>query len=266
MNIANWIPALSTTSLLALFLWLFRALISTRLTKSVENEFSSKLEKLKSDLRQKETTIESLRNGAMSGLMSRQAKLYERQLQAIEQVWESVTELKKAKFISSIIAVMKYDSTLEEASKNPDFRKIFKMLGGDFDTKKINLGAATKARPFLSPLSWAYYNAYESIITINIMKFEFLKIGVENSQNLIKSKDMVELLKIVLPDRTEYLEQHGDRVTHYLLDEIESLLLTSLKEMQKGNVADHENTERAAEILKASNKLMEKFSSEKIKG
>lgn len=96
LDISNWIPAISTTSLLALAIWFFRSLISTWLTKSIENEFNTKLENLRSELRAKEAQIDALRSGAMSGLMSRQSKLYERQIEAIEQVWEAVTELGKS--------------------------------------------------------------------------------------------------------------------------------------------------------------------------
>ena len=63
-----WIPAGATTGSFAVILWLCRSLISTRLTKSVENEFNRKLENVKAELRTKEAQIDALRSGAMSGL------------------------------------------------------------------------------------------------------------------------------------------------------------------------------------------------------
>jgi hypothetical protein len=85
MDLINWIPAVSTTSLLALALWLMRSLIVTRLKRSVQHEFDTKLEILrtelrnseelfKAELRAKDAQIELLRSGAISGLASRQAK------------------------------------------------------------------------------------------------------------------------------------------------------------------------------------------------
>jgi hypothetical protein len=262
LEISNWIPAISTTSLLALAMWLFRSLISTRLTKSVENEFNTKIENLRSDLRQKETSIEALRSGAMSGLLGRQVSLYERQLAAIDQVWEAVSVLEKAKHISKLIAITKYEESAEEAAKNPQFRQIFEIMGGGFDVKSIKLDSASKARPFLTPLAWAYYNAYQSIITLNILKFEFLKIGIETPSKFIDSESVTKLVKIVLPHQSDYIDKHGSSVTHYLLDEIENLLLLELQNIQKGDAIDQENAKRAAEILKASNELMETISDE----
>lgn len=69
-QISDWLPALTTTTLFGGALWLARSLISTRLTNSVKSEFDSKLEILRSELKSKEAQIESLRSGAMSGLIT----------------------------------------------------------------------------------------------------------------------------------------------------------------------------------------------------
>jgi len=51
MVLADWIPAVSTTTLLAAGAWLGRNLIVTRLTKSVEHEFNARLETVRAELR-----------------------------------------------------------------------------------------------------------------------------------------------------------------------------------------------------------------------
>ena len=82
MEIINWIPSITTTSSLVIVLWLFRNLIKTRLTKSVEHEFNIKLESVRSefskkeellraDLRSRETEIAALRNGAITAMINR---------------------------------------------------------------------------------------------------------------------------------------------------------------------------------------------------
>ena len=86
MALVGWLPALTTTGLLAVALWLTRNLILTRLTNSVEHEFNAKLEtlrtqlreseeRLKADLRAKEAEITALRSGAMTAMASRQMPL-----------------------------------------------------------------------------------------------------------------------------------------------------------------------------------------------
>lgn len=47
----DWFPAISTTSLLVIALWLGRNLLITRLTNSVRHEYDEKLETIKAILK-----------------------------------------------------------------------------------------------------------------------------------------------------------------------------------------------------------------------
>ena len=91
MELIPWLPALTTTGLLAAALWLGRELISNRLTKSVQHDFDKKIESVRADLRaseerfkaelrEKEAEIAALRSGALSVLASRHAALDKRRL------------------------------------------------------------------------------------------------------------------------------------------------------------------------------------------
>jgi hypothetical protein len=120
MDLIDWIPAVSTTSLLAGALWLMRSLIITRLTQSVQHEFNEKLEILRTDLRKneelfkaelraKDAQIELLRSGAISGLASRQAALDRRRIEAVDQIWSAVVALAPAKTASAWMAPINFD-------------------------------------------------------------------------------------------------------------------------------------------------------------
>ncbi|HEH9427109.1 TPA: hypothetical protein SIA32_002332 [Aeromonas sobria] len=248
--LSYWFPALTTTTIFGFAIWLGRSLISTRLTNSVKNEFESKLETLRSELKSKELQIESLRSGAMSGLITRQAALYQRKLEAIDQIWSSVKELDKAKHCSSVMATLSFELSLTASAKNPRFRDFIGTVGGDFDLKSLDLSGANLARPFITPLAWAYYSAFSAIIASAVMKMQLLKVGMENSNVILKSDYPKNLIKTVLPLRAKYIDENGDAVHHYLLDEIEQLLLSELKNIQDGNEVDKDNAQRAAEINK----------------
>jgi len=249
-EISEWIPAISTTSIVVALAWLSKSLIITRLTNSVQSEFNSKIEKLKSDLNLKEAQIESLRNGAMSGLMTRQSSLYQRQLHAIDELWDSVKELEKAKYISEALVSLKFEECAKESVKNPNFREFINDIGGNFKVENMNLSGARKARPFLTPLAWAYYSAYSAIIMSAITKIHILKVGVEDPQKYFDSESTKKLLKTVLPLRSEYIDKYDSSTHHYFLDEIEQLILIELQNIQNGLKTDKENAARAAEIIK----------------
>jgi hypothetical protein len=156
----DWIPALTSTSLFALALWLFRKLISVRLTRSVKSEFDSKLEDLKSELRQKEAQINALQTGALSGLISRKSKLYEKQMEAIDQIWEAKSQLSKGVYLVNAMAIIKFDISSKEAVNNPNSRVFIETIGGKLELTDFNLESAKKCRPYISDLAWAYYSAY----------------------------------------------------------------------------------------------------------
>ncbi len=104
----------------------------TRLKNSVKSEFDSKLEILRSELKTKEAQIESLRSGAMSGLITRQGALYQRKLQAIDQIWSVVKELEKGKFISTTLGTLNFKECAKESARNPKFREFIETIIGDF--------------------------------------------------------------------------------------------------------------------------------------
>lgn len=249
-QLSDWIPSLTTTTLFAGVVWLTRSLILTRLKNSVKNEFDSKLEILRSELKSKETQIESLRSGAMSGLITRQGALYQRKIEAIDQIWSAVKELEKAKHISATLVTLKFEECAKESARNPQFRSFIEAVGRNLDPKSLNLSGASLARPFITPLAWAYYSAFSTVIMSAVIRMQILKIGVDEAEKYLNSEHSNKLLKTVLPHQAQYIDKYGYSAHHYLLDEIEQLLLMELKNIQDGQEADKENAKRAAEITK----------------
>lgn len=262
----NWIPAISTTVLLALVLWLFRNLIITRLTKSVSHEYDKKIENLKATLRQseeafkaelktKESQIDALRSGALSGIVNKQAALYQRQILAVEQIWSSIVSLAPARYISGMVALIKFDVAVKEAANNPRFREMFAIMGGGFDLEKLRTIEASKSRPFISPLAWAYYSAYEAIVFHAVLKLKVLQSGLD--KDFCDTEAITKLVKVALPHQTEYIEKFGPSGFHYLLENLESILLIELGNILRGEKSDKESIERAALIVRESENLME---------
>lgn len=183
-------------------------------------------------------------------MITRQGVLYQRKLEAIDQVWGAVKELDKAKHISSTMAILKFEVCAKESATNPNFKTFIETIGGNFDFRTLNLTGAALARPFLTPLAWAYYSAFSAIIMSAVTKMQILKIGVEDPEKFLNSAYPNKLLKTVLPSRSEYIDKNDDSVHHCLLDEIEQLLLDELKYIQDGKESDRDNARRAAEITR----------------
>lgn len=275
MDTMTWIPAISTTLLLAIVLWLARSLISNRLARSVQHEFDGKLESLRtenrkseeafrSELKAKDVQIELLKGSAISGLASRQALLDKRRIEAVEELWAAVHQLAPAKLASAWMATIKFEPAAKESARNPRFRQMFEAIGGSFDMQTLGRSQAFGVRPFVSEMSWAVFSAYQAITLHSVTQMMMLKHGVDQT-DLLDTNKLTELVRTVLPHRSEYLQKHGASGCYYLLDELESMLLTELRRMLKGEESDQQSLEQAARILSEADRVFESVTEARLK-
>ncbi|WP_417585374.1 hypothetical protein [Nitrincola sp.] len=261
----DWIPAISTTSLLAVCVWLGRNLIATRLTKSVQSEYDIKLarikseftkeqELLKSDLKSKELQLESLKGLALGGLSTRQAAYFAKQVDAIEVLWNQVIDLLPAKSAAQSMAIVKFDEVLKLSETDQRVRDMFESIGSHVDPSKINVTEAHKVRPFLSPVPWAYFSAYSAIVTHAVLKMHMLKKGL-NLPDVADGHYLKNLVAKALPHRKDYIEQVVTGDYYHLLEELESFMLLSFDNTLKGKEDTEAALKQASEIIKAAEKL-----------
>ncbi|MGD9584121.1 MAG: hypothetical protein AB7V26_10725 [Lysobacterales bacterium] len=260
-----WLPALTTTGLLAAALWLGRELISTRLTKGVQHEFDKKIElvrtelraseeRFKAQLREKEAEIAALRSGALSVLASRHAALDKRRLEAVDQLWSAFNALAPARAIAANMAFIKFESAASMAERDPNIRQIFEMIGGGFDAKSLDLSEAAKARPFVNPMVWAVYSAIHAVTMHSVMRWQVLKGGLGTS-DFTDHKAIEKLVVAALPRCSEYIEKNGASAYYYVLDALDSRLLDELQRMLSGAEIDKARLEQAAEIIRQAKAL-----------
>ncbi|MGI2801123.1 hypothetical protein ACRTC3_21450 [Photobacterium damselae] len=261
----DWIPAISTTSLLAICAWLGRNLIVTRLTKSVQSEYDIKLAKikseftkeqelLKSDLKSKELQLESLKGLALSGLSSRQAAYFDKQVSAIEVLWSQVIDLLPAKSAAQSMAMVKFDDALKLSETEQRVRDMFESIGSHVDPSKLSTVEAHKVRPFLSPVPWAYFSAYSAIVSHAVLKMHMLKKGL-NLPIVADGHYLRNLVVKALPHRKDYIEKVETGALYHLLEELESFMLLSFENTLKGKEETEAALKQASEIIKAAEKL-----------
>jgi hypothetical protein len=270
MNILDWGASLTTTGLLAVILWLGRNLIATRLTKSVEHEFNEKLEllrtqirereeRLKADLRRKETEIAALRSGALAALANRQVSLDKRRLDAVDQLWTSVIALAPARAIMGMMSVINFETAARRAEQDPKTRQVFEAMGSGFDIKTIDVSGAAKARPFLSPMVWAIYSAVNAVTMHAVMRWNVLRNGF-GTQDFMDNEAIAKLLKIVLPHHSESIDKYGPSMYYHVLEELDARLLSELQNMLSGVEADKASIAQASEIVRHSSAVLNQAS------
>lgn len=261
----DWVPAISTTSLLAGALWLARNVIATRLTNSVRHEYDEKLanlnselvkkqEILKADLRSKELQLESLKTTALTGIAQRQSALFEKQVQAIETLWSQIVYLSPVKAAAQNLSFIKFDDAVKHASEDKKTREVFEMLGAKVELTSVDTTDANKIRPFISPVAWAYFSTYTAILGHAAIKIHMLKNGL-NYPEIISTEGLKKVIVTALPHQEQYVEKANSSAYYHLLDELESLILLAFNNTLNGEQEDRSTLLKAAEIIRASEGL-----------
>ena len=262
----DWIPAISTTSLLALVTWLGRNLIVTRLTESVEHEFNTRLENLRAelrlaeerfraDLRAKDNDIALLRSGAISAMASRQMALDKRRLEAVDEIWLAIASLGPARKVCETMAIVNWEFVSTTAQTDEKLRTMFEALGAGLDLNAVKFDSAVRARPFLPPIVWAVYYAYMAVCMHAVSRWAIVRFGV-NPKGLEDSDTVNELIKTVLPHYATWVDEHGARGHHDVLRALEEKLLREISLMMTGTESDKASVEQAAEIMRQSNDVL----------
>jgi hypothetical protein len=260
MNWTMWLFSISPTALLLMVGWLFRQMIVTRLRASVKHEFDSKLaelssqlaqrgEMVKADLRSKEAQLDALRSGALSALASRQEALEKRRLDAIDQLWAAAITLTKSKFAARLMQRVDFESAAKETERNEDARQFFKAFNVTPEKFPSKWEDAAKAQPYVTPMAWAYYSAYQAIAGLAVIQLHILAAGIAS----VKAMDYGSVQKLVraaLPHQAKGMDDHGPQFAFYLLDELEEALLKELRLSLVDSSGSKEGVQQAAKVLK----------------
>ncbi|MBA2781101.1 hypothetical protein [Billgrantia kenyensis] len=259
-------PSLTTAGLITVVLWLSKNLIVNRLKCSVEYEFSTRLEelrqelknseeKLKHELNLKESELRDLRNGVLGSVAARQAEYDKRRLAAIDQIWSAFIALAPARNVSSVVSKLNIDAINKVVADREKLNKFISGFAGDVSFKSVLSDEAHKSRPFLSPMAWALFRAYQSIVLQDVIRLECLKKGL-GPKAFVDNAKIDQLLKIALPD--DCGSRSGNREN--MLEELETRLLDELHKIATGSEEDELAANRAAKIISLSNELRQSSS------
>jgi hypothetical protein len=235
--------------------------LSDWISKGVQHGFDVKMEELraevrkneerfKSDLRDREAEIATLRADVFAGSASRRSLLDKRRFEAAEKVWTAVNDLAQLKGLSNTMAILNFKAMAKEAS-NPKMQLFLSTIGGvapDIDKLK---NVARDERLFLPEIAWAYFFAYTTILYRAFTRFKVLRIGLDDADKYLTNDGTKTILKAALPHQSKWIDEHEPETYHFLLEEIEGYLLTELRKILEGKDADQTAATRAKQIMEA---------------
>ena len=265
MNADFWLSILAICISVGLpvAIFLARNWLLAWISNSVQHRFNVEIEQLraelrkneerfKSDLRNKEDEISTLRNSVLSGSASRQALLDKRRFEAVEKVWTNVNDLSPLKAFAAQMSVLKYKAIAKE-THDPRMQQVLATIGSAAPDIEQLKSVARDERPFLPELAWAYFTAYRTVLYGVYGRFMILRTGLENPEQYLSKEGIQKILKTALPYRSEFIDEKEPEQYYVLLDEIENYLLMELRKILEGKDVDQASATRAREIMDAVN-------------
>jgi hypothetical protein len=247
-----------TSALVLVVLWLARSVIEVRLKSSVQNEFDSKLETLRSELRQsdryleaiihaRETELDALRESSMSSLSTRRVAFEKRRMDACDHLWEQVRLIQKFHGLVTIISAMNIEEVIQKARVDAGFREKIRQITSAFKEDEFYKIEGDSARPYLSDLAWALFDAYRTVVALAFVQRHILVNGMDG--NLLNANHLVRLLSTALPSQAAEIERLGDMAGARFLPDLAQNLLIELKRILDGKADDEAGIMRAAELI-----------------
>jgi len=242
--------------------------MSAAITESIRGEVETKLERVRSEFREKEVAfqsrlasqnkeIEDVRNSALNTSVSRQAEVDARRLKAIDDMWAAVQNLRPMATISNNMSLIKPDAMSAAIAEKPELQQIVDVLGVGYDPEILKNKDAILARPYVTSMAWALYSAYLRICGIGVVNWEMTRVGMYN-EKLIDHDSTKGILIAALPELTEMIEQMNKVSYPLLLHRLEEKLSIELQTMIAGSVEGAESVKRATEILKKIDESIQK--------
>jgi hypothetical protein len=239
--------------------------IEANVEKTIQHAFDQKLAVTNSDLRTKEAEISALREMVLGGRVQRQNLLDKRRIEAVERIWAATGRLAPFVFVSESMARIDFDAAAKRTPREPNLRAVFdvianKSLMDNFERER----PAINEQLFLTPLAWAYFSAYQSILVGAYMQARMLAEGVEDLGKLIRKEAGKDLLLAALPHHKDFIESNDRWAYHFLLDELKEQLLAELRNMLDGKDVDQAGIDQAKRITDALSKIEEQHAEQRI--
>jgi DNA-binding protein Fis len=141
------------------------------------------------------------------------------------------------------------------------------MISGGDQTEnlaKMAQHSGKRQQPFLSPLAWAYFSAYQTVVVGAYMRAKVLEIGLKDAHKLITDEPIKDVLKAALPHYSQFIDEQPVSAYHLLLDDLEKHLIAELQNMIHGDEQDQASVDRAARIMEMVEKASTKQAEQEV--
>lgn len=260
----NWIATSGLAAgILVVAAWIARKWLTAEISESVRHEYEASLERIRSELRARETQLSALRDGALAHMVSAQTAASQRRLQAVDDLWRAVTEWQKLSGAVKNMEVVKFEECSERIERDSNLQDFFRMMQKGLPDFTGLGSSAASARPHLSDLAWALYSAYTTVFIVSASKLKFLSEGID-ARKFFDFAATDKVLTVALPEYEAFITKFSHAGYGQLVEVLTKKLLAELRDVIAGKEQDAQGIARASEILKASDQANEKMAEQRV--
>ena len=146
-------------------------------------------------------------------------------------------------------SILNFEAASKASVHDAKAAALFGTMGGSIDAEKIYSIEPAKARPHISPLAWAQFEAYRAMLGFSVSQFTMLKFQIENPQDLLNFQGIIDLGGHSAPASCGVLKSRRTKGQVHLVDELEQAILQELKRVLSGADDDAQAIDLAAAIL-----------------
>lgn len=214
-----------TTAIVSL---LFRQTISSAIQNYFKLATDSKLEKLKQKIRTQEGEIQSLRSGAIEANTKRFMLVQERQIEALEALWESTINFSRLNFLVEMRKGLNMGNAAAEVEKNPDIARFFGEFIKPVQDPKDYQSDVKKLEMYIPENIWKMYQLYSMRNFLVYAEFLALSSGL-NPHSFVEQTVNIDSYIEFFPNSREFLEEHGPSGADHLQAKLYQEIIAAIR-------------------------------------
>jgi hypothetical protein len=259
--------------LVLLAIWLCRKLIEARLTRSVQHEFDVKLATFNKELQEETRRVEAVRSAGFAALSAQRTSLATKRVEAAQGLWNGLLDARMGVGVAGYLEILNVQAVVAEAH-NPKMQLVLKSMVSEevmSNEYASRLSGYSAHQPFVSPIAWALFVAYSTIISFSIAQMQLIRLGYD-PHRFLRATHWSSLLGAALPaEDFKKIGTSSEFGVQWALKRIEELFVDELRLSMAGESAGVAGVEDARRILEAADKLQnsaskaqEEFKSAKV--
>lgn len=237
--------------------WLAKSAVDA----GIKHTFERQIETLKSELRDNELAIQSLRSNVLGRLAARNQELDKRRLNASSALWAATVGERQFAMLVAMVSRLNIPAIREITERDPVQREKIMQLGefiwmssGLANFKRASDGGPDVERLFLPADAWLMYEALRGVGAGAIATVAAIKTGAPLSL-LREAGETNDKLKAALPHQVKVIEKYPYSAPGLLVEELEQKILASLMKSIEVDEQQFDAIEKVAAIPNGASRL-----------